>query len=152
MHIEKLTSLNNDFNEVMSIYYNWWGLKKNQTLEEITKYYRNILFKSPLPQIYILKDQNNIIGVYELNEKDNIPDTSYEPFLANVFIKEEYRGHGYSKLLIASAKEETKKMGYPNLYLHSKHINYYEKFGFNYLETVDTIYGPKRIFKYEIKE
>ena len=29
MHIEKLTSLNNDFNEVMSIYYNWWGLKKN---------------------------------------------------------------------------------------------------------------------------
>ncbi len=152
MHIEELTSFNQDFQEVMSIFYNWWGIKKNKSLDEITTEYQNLLFKNKLPKIYLLKDQDTIIGVYEINEKDNIPKEEYEPFLANVFIKEEYRGHGYSRLLIESSIKETKKLGYKTLYLHSKHINYYEKFGFTYVETLDTNYGPKRIFKYEIKE
>ncbi len=152
MQIEELKDFNKDFHEVMSLLYNWWGPLKNKSLLEITKEYQNILFKNHLPKIFILKENNIIIGLYELNEHDNIPQKEYTPFLANVFIKEEYRGHGYSRILISSAINETKKLGYHKLYLHSRHINFYEKYGFNYLETIDTIYGPKRIFIYEIKE
>ncbi len=152
MKIEKLTSFNKDFKETMSIFYKWWGQEKNLTLEEIINEYKNTLFKNTFPKIYLLKDKNKIIGIYELNEHDSIPKKEYKPFLANVFIVEEYRGNDYSKLLISSAIEETKKLGYKALYLHSRRINYYEKFGFIYIETIDTIYGPKRVFKYEIKE
>ncbi len=152
MEIIELKSFNDDFKEVMLIFYNWWGQKKNKTLDQLTNEYQSILFKSELPKLYVLKDKDKVIGAYELNEHDNISKKEYKPFLANVFIKEEYRGNGYSKLLIESAKEEACKMGYNDLYLHSKHVNYYEKFDFKYLETIDTDYGPKRIFKWMKKK
>lgn len=152
MKIEEIKEFNEDFAEAMNIFANWWGVEKNISLEEITKEYKNTLFKSTLPKIFVLKDNDAVIGVYELKKNDNIPTDEYEPYLASVFIKEEYRGNGYSKILISSAKEETEKLGYKTLYLHSRQINLYEKYGFEYIRTIDTEYGPKRIFKFKIKE
>lgn len=89
--------------------------------------------------------------MYELNEKDNIDEQNYTPYLANVFIKESYRNNNYSKLLIEDAIKRVEKMGYNKLYLHTKLENFYEKYNFQYLEEVKTKYGPKRIFVLHIK-
>ena len=51
--------------------------------------------------------------------------------------KEEFRGNGYSKVLNNAILEEAKKRGFKKLYLKTNLINYYEKFGAIYLETLN---------------
>ena len=51
--------------------------------------------------------------------------------------KEEFRGKGYSKILNNAILEESKKRGFKKLYLKTNLINYYEKFGAIYLETLN---------------
>ena len=46
-----------------------------------------------------------------------------------MFVKEEYRGKGYSKLLNDAILKEAKKRGFKKIYLKSDLKNYYEKFG-----------------------
>lgn len=46
-----------------------------------------------------------------------------------MYVKKEYRGKGYSKILNNAIIEEAKKLGYNKIYLKSDLINYYEKFG-----------------------
>ena len=52
-------------------------------------------------------------------------------------LKEEFRGNGYSKVLNNAILEEAKKRGFKKLYLKTNLINYYEKFGAIYLETLN---------------
>lgn len=142
MKIVKLEKDSIYFAEVLNIFYSWWGVIKNKSLSEIRNDYDSY-GESNLPVIYILLDNDNLIGMYEINEYDDVY-TSLTPFLANVYIKEEYRGNGYSKKLIEDAKSR-----YDVLYLHSRINNYYEKFGFIYLGEFASKYGMKRVYKYE---
>ena len=53
-----------------------------------------------------------------------------------MFVKQEYRGFGYSKILNNAIINEARKRGFSKLYLKSNLINYYEKFGATYMETL----------------
>ena len=53
-------------------------------------------------------------------------------------LKEEFRGKGYSKILNDAILKEAKKRDFKKLYLKTNLINYYEKFGAIYLETLNT--------------
>jgi N-acetylglutamate synthase-like GNAT family acetyltransferase len=55
------------------------------------------------------------------------------PWICAVFISENERGNYYAKLLIEKAKEDSKSFGFKYLNLSTKHIGYYEKFGFEYI-------------------
>ena len=138
------------FKEIINIYYNWFS-KEKYKYEEFYNKYKEILISEKLPSLNALIINDTLIGVYELNEKDGIDSEKYTPYLANVFIKEKYRNQGYSKILIEDAISKTEKLGYKTLYLHSRHENYYEKFGFKFFKEVDTKTSTKRIFKYQIK-
>ena len=45
-----------------------------------------------------------------------------------MYVKEEYRGKGYSKLLNDALLNEAKRLGYTKVYLKTELENYYEKF------------------------
>ncbi len=145
MQISKIDIDSKYYQEILGIYYNWWGIKKGLTISEIDKIYRynKDAFK---PVIYGLIIKEDLVGVIELNEHDGIIDKEYRPFIANVYIKEKYRGLGYTKILINDIVEIVKKMGFKDVYLHTKHENYYEKFGFHYIGLGNSNHGPKRIF------
>lgn len=51
-----------------------------------------------------------------------------------MYIKKEYRSKGYSKILNDALLKEAKNRGFNKLYLKSDLVNYYEKFGANYME------------------
>ena len=51
-----------------------------------------------------------------------------------MYVKEEYRGNGYSKVLNEMIIEEAIKLGYKRIYLKTDLNNYYEKFGAIYVE------------------
>ena len=150
MEIKCIKSNNRYFKEIINHYYNWFANKKSKTIEEYENTYLNSFNEEKLPNQYALIINDILIGMYEINEKDNIENKKYTPYLANVYIKEEYRNNGYSKFLIEDAKEKARKLGYKELYLHSRIENYYEKFDFKFIEEVETNQGTKRIFKIKL--
>lgn len=151
MKIIPIKNNNYYFKEIMNIFYTWFGIKKEYTKDKLFQEYEENISKDGLPYLYALIINDTLIGMYELNKNDGIEEKEYTPYLASVYIKEQYRGQGYSKYLIESAINETKSLGYNKLYLHSKHENYYEKYGFVFKEIVKTKNGDKRIYEINIK-
>lgn len=54
-----------------------------------------------------------------------------------MFVKEEFRGNGYSKILNKAILAEAKKRGFKRLYLKTTLFNYYEKLGAKYIENLN---------------
>lgn len=134
------------FKEIINIYYEWFG-KDNYTFEEFYNKYKEVLSSEKIPSLYALIINDTLIGMYELNEKDGIDSKKYTPYLASVFIKENYRKNNYSELLINDVIKRASSYGYKKLYLHSRIENYYEKFGFNLIEEVKINNQIKRIYE-----
>lgn len=57
------------------------------------------------------------------------------PWYATMFVKEEYRQMGYSKILNDAILSEAKNRGFKRLYLKITLNNYHEKFGAKYIKT-----------------
>ena len=64
-----------------------------------------------------------------------------------MFVKKEYRGNGYSRILNDAILKEAKIRGIKRLYLKTTLDNYYEKFGAKYLETLA---NNEKIYYFEI--
>lgn len=87
----------------------------------------------PLPQWYVLEEDNKLIGCAGLITNDFISRMDLYPWLAALYIDEAHRGNSYAQLLIEKAKSDTLKAGFNKLYLSTDHIGYYEKYGWTYI-------------------
>ena len=87
-----------------------------------------------LPQWYLLKIKERIIGCGGLIQQELITRSDIYPWLCALFIDEEYRGNNYASLLIDQAKFDSNKAGFKTMYLVSDLDGYYEKLGFQYFE------------------
>lgn len=82
----------------------------------------------------ILLDGKNLIGFISIFPEDGDERKDLTPWYATMFVKEQYRGKGYSKILNDAIIKEAKKRGFRKLYLKSVLENYYEKFGAKFME------------------
>ena len=85
----------------------------------------------------ILLDNDKLIGFISMFEEDLDKRKDLKPWYATMYIKEEYRGKGYSKILNDAILKEAGKRGFDKLYLKTTLKNYYEKFGAIYIEAID---------------
>lgn len=141
MIVRKLN--NNDLNyieEIANIYSTWWS--NNKTTDEIKK---ELVSSNNIITTKILLDDSYLVGVVQLLVDDNM-NLEYTPYLANLYIKENKRGNNLSKILIMDIINTCKNLNYNKLYLHSKHINFYEKYGFKLIKEVNN----KRLFSLDI--
>ncbi len=106
----------------------WANEDSNMVYEDCITH--SINAETSLPQWYLLMDNDNIIGCAGLITNDFISRMDLYPWVCALFIEENYRGNSYGSILLQKAKEDTRKFGFPSLYLCSDHLGFYEKYGF----------------------
>lgn len=116
-----------------------WGnsnLSKNKLQEKINKKIEKIekLLDNPYYCKLVLIDNNELIGFISIFPTDGDEKKDLSPWYSTMYVKSEYRGNGYSKILNNAILEEAKKRKIKRLYLKTKLENYYEKFGAKYIE------------------
>ena len=98
----------------------------------------------------ILVENNELVGFISIFPEDCEEEKELTPWYATMYVKKEYRNHGYSRILNDAILKEAKYRGFLTLYLKTDLKNYYEKFGWEYLCPLDKGDGIKRaiyIFK-----
>ena len=119
-----------------------WGSKTNSKKEfeeKINKKISKIInnFNNPLYCKLVLLDNDILIGFISIFPTDGDERKDLSPWYATIYVKEEFRGKGYSKILNNAILEEAKSRGFEKLYLKTNLINYYEKFGAIFLGTLN---------------
>lgn len=125
-------------NEVATLTQLQWGSNvktPNEFNQKISKKVNNIInnFDNPYYCSLILLDDDNLVGFISLFEKDGKERQDLKPWYATMYVKKEYRGNNYSKILNDAILKEVKSRGFERVYLKSDLVNYYEKFGAIYV-------------------
>ena len=120
-----------------------WGQKDLSKKEIEQKVENKILkiksnFSDPNYCKLILLDNDILVGFTSIFGADGEKRTDLSPWYATMYVKEEYRGKGYSKILNNAIIAEAKKRKISRLYLKTELENYYEKFGAKFLEVLST--------------
>ena len=115
---------------IIITYLNHYEKYKNDVIKNL-KEWNNKAFDDNDITIIATKD-DELVGFYQIKDHDN-DNTNFSPWLANVYIVPEKRKMGYSRKLLKSIPNILKDLGYDMLYLHTKLINYYDKFGWKKL-------------------
>ena len=94
----------------------------------------------------ILLDNDKLLGFISIfpEDCDECPEPS--PWYATMYVKKEYRGHGYSKILNDAILKEARKRAYKELYLKTTLNDYYEKFGAIFVKKI----SEEKIYKFEL--
>ena len=102
--------------------------KKNKILSNLdNKYFCKLM----------LLDEEKLVGFISIFETDGEERKDLKPWYATMYVKEEYRGKGYSKILNDAILKEAKTREFSKIYLKSDLKNYYEKFGAKYMEKLN---------------
>ena len=138
--------------EVAILTHNDWGSITNSKEEFLEKIDRKInKIKNNINKKYyrklILLNKNELIGFISIFEHDCKERGNLYPWYATMFIKKEYRGNGYSRILNEEILKEANKMKIKKLYLKTTLENYYEKFGAIFLEQLD---GGEKIYYFDL--
>ena len=97
----------------------------------------------------LLLEGNTLIGFVSLFPHDGEERLDLAPWYATMYIKKEYRGKGYSKLLKDALLKEAKKRGFQKVYLKTTLKNYYEKMGAIYMEQLLT---GEKLYYFNLEE
>lgn len=129
--------------EVATLTQKEWGRKTNskeEFEEKVNKKIDKIIcnFDNPLYCKLILLKEDVLIGFISIFPTDGEERKDLSPWYATMFVKKEFRGNGYSKMLNIAILQEAKKRGFKKIYLKTDLVNYYEKFGAKFLDTLNS--------------
>lgn len=139
--------------EVATLTQKEWGRKTNSKKEfeekvdkKIDKIVHN--FDNPLYCKLILLKGDILVGFISIFPTDGEEKKDLSPWYSTMYVKEEFRRKGYSKLLNTAILQEAKKRGFKKLYLKTNLVNYYEKFGAKFL---DTLNNGEKLYCFELE-
>lgn len=139
--------------EVAILTQKMWGSKDltfDEFNEKVDKKIEKIKnnFDNPFYSKLVLVDKDKLIGFISIFPSDCDERKDLFPWYATMYVKEEYRSKGYSKILNDAILEEAKRKGFKRLYLKTDLKNYYEKFGATFLEKLN---NNEKIYYFDIK-
>jgi len=133
------------FQRVLQWSYDWWGKDCQGGIEEVMSTIGHSVNTDRLPQTFVAMDEGVPVGMYQLSMSDDLkgrPDIY--PWLINVYVDEKHRGRNICRFMMETVKENARKAGISRLYLYTHHVGLYEKFGWSFLEFVDTFKGGEK--------
>ena len=138
--------------EVATLTQKEWGKTCNAQAEFNQKIFRKIeKIKNNLDNKnyckLILLDNDELIGFISIFEHDCDERQNLSPWYATMFVKKEYRGNEYSKILNDAILKEAKSRGFKRIYLKTTLENYYEKFGAIFIKKLKT---GETLYKFEL--
>lgn len=95
----------------------------------------------------ILLEKEKVIGFISIFPTDGDECSNLTPWYATMYVKEEYRGRGYSKILNDAILKESRKRKYKEIFLKTTLKNYYEKFGAKFVRRLDS---GEKLYKFEL--
>ena len=135
--------------EVMELEFNEWAKEplkeKEKRIERKMKKYFELIDNIYFCKL-ILLDKDKLIGFISIFPYDCDEEPDITPWYATMFVKKEYRGKGYSKILNDAILNEAKARNIKELYLKTELNNYYEKFGAKFVKTIS---NNEKIYKFE---
>lgn len=137
-------------NEVAFLEYNEWAdnkenNKENRIKEKVAKINRQLKTNDFCKLILI--DNNKLVGFISIFPHDCDECIDLTPWYSTMYVKKEYRGKGYSKILNKAILTEAKNRGYKEIYLKTTLIDYYEKFGAKFIKRLD---NGEKLYKFDI--
>ena len=121
--------------------------------EDVIYRTKHCINKDTVPQTYIAKVEDKLIGVVSIWNNDLAFRQDLSPWLAALYVKDEYRHNRVGSLLQDRCIEETKKMGYKYLYLITELDNYYERKGWEFVEEAPVRGGFKtKLYRYLLND
>ena len=138
----------NIVNIIIDWMYEWWTseYEDDRTREEIECEIIHSFQENRLPQTYGLFLDNQLIGMYQFSYSDLDSRPDIYPWLCNVYIDKEYRNQGYGYFLMNTITENARSnLDFTEIYLFTKHIGFYEKFGWRYINDLETFRAKPRM-------
>ena len=128
--------------EVARLEYEEWADNKEENKEKICWMFSNKSFCK-----LILVENNELVGFISIFPEDCEEEKELTPWYATMYVKKEYRNHGYSRILNDAILKEAKYRGFLTLYLKTDLKNYYEKFGAVFIKKLKS---GESLYKFEI--
>lgn len=136
--------------EVISLEHDEWASNKNYMRKERIKEKKQRVIDSFSDKAFcklLLIDNNELLVFISLFPKDAKEEPDLSPWFATIYVKSNYRGKGYSKLLANAIINEARNRGFKTLYLKTELDNYYEKYGAKYIKMIN---DTEKLYKIDL--
>lgn len=94
-----------------------------------------LLTEAPLPQWYLLEDEDDIIGCAGLVPNDFISRMDLWPWICALYIDPAHQANEHTAMLLDRAKQDARAAGFRRVYLRTDRLGFYEQFGFTHIGT-----------------
>lgn len=101
-------------------------------------------------RLLLLTEADELLAFCTLAEKDEI-ETGLTPWIGFVYTFPKHRGNRYSEKLIKHALELAASDGHKQVYISSREVGLYEKYGFKPLQKMKDVWGGEtQVFIFEV--
>jgi len=126
--------------------FHWWGEAEGYSYDTVKSYMKHSINENGYPLSFGMYLGEKLIGMYQFKLEDLFVRPDIHPWLANLYIDEEFRNKGYGRKLIESFNDNSRFIKeFDSLYLYTTHSGMYEKFGWEFVEEIDTHLPVDRI-------
>ena len=124
-----------DLLDAMADWFNQkWGIPKEAYILSMEDCLRG---KAPFPAWFTAMEGERIVGGVGVIENDFHDRKDLSPNVCALFVEPDFRGRGIAGALLDLACGEMRRGGIDTLYLITDHTSFYERYGWEYLCTVN---------------
>ncbi|AYA05801.1 MULTISPECIES: GNAT family N-acetyltransferase [Rahnella] len=125
----------------------WQAFGSENSREFFASVVRSSLSGADLPQTFIALEGDRLAGTVGLWRCDLISRQDLTPWLAALYVDENFRSCGLGQQLQAFVLEQSRRSGFCELYLYAEFTGYYERFGWKYIgDALDYPDKPVHLF------
>lgn len=148
MEIKKLFDVNDsDIDGVVSLLVGW-GEYNDFGREVLTEVVKSRITNKDFPVVLVAKKDGKVVGTISLVANDTDLRQDLYPMMTMFVVDPDYRGQGIGTKLMKALLEISQK-SFKEVFLTTKLEGFYEKFGFEYLETTKAYFNFKNNLPYE---